>query len=91
MAIAVAGDEKGAGAGGDAGGGAGSGVVPFGFGNVFLGEQRRTLSEKHKELSKVFPVNDKLVTVSEAWIVQLCTHMTAVCLSVCLSLCIAAL
>jgi hypothetical protein len=56
----------------------GSGVVPIGFVNAFLSEQRRTLSEKHKALSKEFPVNDKLITVAEAWNVALCQHLISV-------------
>lgn len=46
--------------------------------NSFLDEQKRTLSEKFSDLAKGFPDRGHLVTVAEAQIVVLCSHIEAI-------------
>jgi hypothetical protein len=47
--------------------------------NRFLGEQKRSISEKFSTLAKVFPDGVKLVTVAEANIVVIGLHLTSIC------------
>lgn len=44
----------------------GTGVIQLGLGGDYLGEQKRTIENRFKELSKVFPSDNKIVTAVEA-------------------------
>ena len=46
--------------------------------NRFLGEQKRSLSEKFVDLAKVFPDGIKLVTIAEAHIVLIALHLSGI-------------
>lgn len=52
--------------------------IPPVFFTSFLGEQIRSFEEKTKDLAKIFPVNDKLITLIAAKIVVTLTHVTQV-------------
>lgn len=56
-------------------------VVPLAYGAAFAAEQKRTIAEKFKDLTTVFPANDKLITVAEAKVSVLLIHIKSICQS----------
>lgn len=53
----------------------GSSVIPPVFMNSFQAEQLRSLDGKRKDLAKVFPADDKLITVTEAHLLVTLLHI----------------
>ena len=57
----------------------GSGVIPIGYVNLFLEEQKNSIAETFKDLAKVFPVNEKTITLAEAKIIIISLHLKQIC------------
>jgi hypothetical protein len=58
---------------------ASEGVLPPGFADSFLAEERRSLDEKHQSLARVFPRNDSVITLLEAALLVTLLHVRQVC------------
>lgn len=56
-----------------------SSKIPPVYFTSFLSEQARTYEEKKKEIAKIFPTNDKLITQIEAQIIVNIRHIVHVC------------
>lgn len=56
----------------------GSGVLKLALANDFLAEQKRTLEARFKELGKVFPADNKLITLPESKLCVLVLHARSV-------------
>ena len=56
-----------------------SSVLPPVFMNSFQAEQTRSLDAKLKELGKVFPLNDTLITLTEAKLLVTLLHINHIC------------
>jgi hypothetical protein len=52
--------------------------IPPVFMNSFLAEQARSLEEKRKDLAKAFTQNDKLITLTEANVIVILSHLNRV-------------
>jgi len=57
----------------------GDSVLPLAFANQFLAEEKRTMTERFLELAKVYPTNNKLVTLAEAKLLVTLLHTGNVC------------
>ncbi len=55
------------------------GVLPLAYAESFLGEERRSLDEKHRSLARVFPRNDTVITVVEATLLVTLLHVRQIC------------
>jgi hypothetical protein len=53
--------------------------VPLAYIGPFLAEQQRSIAERFKELERVYPANDKLITVAEAKLLMLTHHLRQLC------------
>ena len=59
--------------------GGGDGVLPVAYGHSFLAEEQRSLAEKLRALSTVFPRDATLITAVEAGLVVTLLHARQVC------------
>ncbi|MBL9103130.1 MAG: hypothetical protein JNL82_19445 [Myxococcales bacterium] len=55
------------------------GVLPHAFAEAFLAEQQRSLAEKHRSLTRIFPRVDTVITGVEAELLVTLLHVAAVC------------
>lgn len=58
----------------------GEGVLPAAYGNAFLAEEQRTLAEKCRALSTVFPRDSSVITAVEAGLLVTVLHAARVCM-----------
>lgn len=58
----------------------GEGVLPAAYGNAFLAEEQRTLAEKCRALSTVFPRDSSVITATEAGLLVTVMHAARVCM-----------
>jgi hypothetical protein len=55
------------------------GVLPIEYADAFLEEQQRSLAEKCRDLTRVFPRNDSVITAVEASLLVILLHARQVC------------
>lgn len=53
--------------------------IPPVFFTAFLSEQNRSFEEKRKEIAKVFPANDQLITQNAAHLIVTLLHVVSIC------------
>jgi hypothetical protein len=55
-------------------------IIPMAYASTFLAEQRRSLTERSAQLAQVFPRDASPISVSEAVLLMILSHMVDVCL-----------